>query len=84
MSGLAEGRVTVDLDSADLSELAQAVELPQLLEDIDVADKEFEHWVRNQRAAFEQRVTALKSAAGRPVPPNLHVPGRSLCRAALR
>jgi DNA-binding SARP family transcriptional activator len=62
--GLAEGRVTVDVDSADMSELAQAVELPQLLEDIDVADREFEHWVRNQRAAFERRVTAFKSASG--------------------
>ena len=61
--GFAEGRVTVDLDSADLSKFAHAVELPQLLEDIDVTDKEFEHWVRNQRAAFEQRVTAFKLAA---------------------
>src|SRR3954469_10876504 len=43
--GLAEERVTIDLDSADLSELAQAVELPQLLEDIDIADPEFENWV---------------------------------------
>jgi DNA-binding SARP family transcriptional activator len=61
--GFAEGQVAVDLDTADLSELARRVELPRLLEDIDVTDEEFEDWVRQQRSAFEQRVSAFKSAA---------------------
>src|ERR1700730_13922148 len=52
--GLVAGRVTVDIDEADLSELARMVEPPQLLEDVDVADEEFEEWLRNQRAAFER------------------------------
>jgi DNA-binding SARP family transcriptional activator len=65
--GLADGRVVVDLDTADLSELTQAIEPPLLLEDVDVADQEFEHWLRNQRTAFEQRIAALKlEAAARP------------------
>ena len=61
--GLAQDRVTVDIDTADLSDLARMVELPQLLEDIDVADEEFEDWRRQQRTAFEQRVIASKTAA---------------------
>jgi DNA-binding SARP family transcriptional activator len=60
--GLAEGRVTVDLDDVDLSALARMVEPPQLLEDIDVADEEFEDWLRNQRAAFERRIAASRAA----------------------
>jgi len=78
--GLAEGRVTVDLDSADLSELERAIELPQLLEDIDVADPQFEDWLRNQRAAFEQRVMAFKSAgaADPPVPGPVVMPRRAV------
>src|SRR5215203_470575 len=42
--GLATERIVVDLDTADLSELARQTEPPQLLEDIDVADDEFEDW----------------------------------------
>jgi DNA-binding SARP family transcriptional activator len=60
--GLAAGRVTVDIDDADLSELARMVEPPQLLEDVDVADEEFEDWLRNQRAAFEHRIAASRAA----------------------
>jgi hypothetical protein len=60
--GFAEARVTVDLDTVDLSELARMVEPPQLLEDIDVADEEFEDWLRNQRAAFERRIAASRAA----------------------
>jgi DNA-binding SARP family transcriptional activator len=60
--GLAAGRVTVDIDDADLSELARMVEPPQLLEDVDVADEEFEDWLRSQRAAFEGRITAARAA----------------------
>src|SRR3954464_8077524 len=60
--GLAEGRVTVDLDNVDLSALARMVEPPQLLEDIDIADEEFEDWLRNQRAAFERRIAASRAA----------------------
>jgi DNA-binding SARP family transcriptional activator len=60
--GLAAGRVTVDIDDADLSELARMVEPPQLLEDIDVADEEFEDWLRTQRAAFERRIEASRAA----------------------
>ena len=60
---LAQDRVTVDIDTADLSELARRIELPQLLEDIDVADEEFEDWLRQQRTAFEQRLTAFKTPA---------------------
>src|SRR5207248_6163228 len=54
--GLDPNRVTVDLDTADLSELARTVEPPLLLDDIDIADDEFEDWLRNQRTAFEQRI----------------------------
>jgi DNA-binding SARP family transcriptional activator len=60
--GLAQERVTVDIDTADLSELALSVELPRLLEDIDVSDQEFEDWLRQQRTAFEARLTSLKTA----------------------
>ncbi len=85
--GLAEGRVAVDLDRADLCELAQTVELPLLLDDIDVADEEFEHWLRNQRTAFEQRVAALKlTIAARPPvsEPAVSEPGRSEPRIVQR
>jgi DNA-binding SARP family transcriptional activator len=58
--GLAQDLVVVDIDTAEFAELAGTVELPQLLDDIDVADEEFEHWLRNQRIAFEQRVAAAK------------------------
>src|SRR6516164_896850 len=47
--GLDPDRVIVDLDTADLSEFASTVEAPLLLEDIDVADQEFEHWLRDRR-----------------------------------
>jgi hypothetical protein len=60
--GLAGGRIAVDLDDVDLSELARMVEPPQLLEDIDVADEEFEDWLRSQRAAFERRIAASRAA----------------------
>jgi hypothetical protein len=59
--GLDPDRINVDLDTADLSEFASAVEAPLLLEDVDVADEEFEHWLRNQRTAFEQRIASSKS-----------------------
>jgi DNA-binding SARP family transcriptional activator len=58
--GLDPERVTLDLDAADLSEFASTVEAPLLLEDVDVADEEFEHWLRNQRTAFGQRIASLK------------------------
>jgi hypothetical protein len=58
--GLASDRVTVDLDTDDLSVFASAIEAPVLLEDIDVADEEFEHWLRNQRVGFEQRIASSK------------------------
>src|SRR3954447_17220493 len=48
--GLDADRVNVDLDTADLSEFALAVEAPVLLEDIEVADREFEDWLRSHRA----------------------------------
>jgi hypothetical protein len=58
--GLDPDRVTVDVDTADLSEFASTVEVPQLFEDLDVADEEFEHWLRNQRTGFEQRIASSK------------------------
>src|SRR5689334_5456654 len=58
--GLDPNRVAIDVDTADLSEFAATVEAPQLLDDIDVADDEFEHWLRNQRAGFEQRIASSK------------------------
>jgi DNA-binding SARP family transcriptional activator len=67
--GLAAGRVTVDIDEADLSALARMVEPPQLLEDIDVADEEFEDWLRTQRAAFERRIEASRAALDTSSPP---------------
>ena len=67
--GLAQDRVTVDVETTDLSQLTRAVELPQLLEDIDVSDEEFEDWLRQQRTAFEERLTALKASANPPTSP---------------
>ena len=64
--GLDTDRVTVDLDTADLSEFAATVEPPVLLEDIEVADEEFEHWLRNQRTGFEQRIAASKPSVAAP------------------
>jgi DNA-binding SARP family transcriptional activator len=58
--GLDPDRVIVDLDTADLSEFASTVEAPLLLEDIDVADQEFEHWLRDRRTEFEQRIASSK------------------------
>src|SRR4051812_42282531 len=58
--GLDHDHVTVDLDDADWPELAQMVEPPQLLDDLDITDDEFEDWVRNQRDAFEQRISSSK------------------------
>jgi len=58
--GFDPDRVIVDLDTADLSEFASTVEAPLLLEDIDVADEEFEHWLRNQRTGFAQRIASSK------------------------
>jgi tetratricopeptide (TPR) repeat protein len=58
--GLDPDRVAVDIDTADLSELASTAEAPLLLEDIDVADEEFEHWLRNQRTEFERRIASSK------------------------
>jgi DNA-binding SARP family transcriptional activator len=65
--GLDADGVTVDLDTADLSEFASMVEAPVLLEDIDVADEEFEHWLRNQRTGFEQRIASLKPGVAAPL-----------------
>src|SRR4051794_24463973 len=50
--GLAQERVTVDIDTADLSELALSVELPRLLEDIDVSDEKLGVWLRQRRPAL--------------------------------
>src|SRR5437762_3628570 len=66
--GLAQDQVAVDLDAADLADLALQVEPPQLLDDIDVADEEFEDWLRQQRGAFEQRLAALKATVVAPAP----------------
>jgi len=68
--GLDADRVSVDLDTADLSEFARAVEAPVLLEDIEVADREFEDWLRSQRAGFEQRIASSKPSViqTRPAP----------------
>jgi DNA-binding SARP family transcriptional activator len=86
--GLAQDRVTVDVDTTDLSQLTRAVELPQLLEDIDVSDEEFEDWLRQQRTAFEERLTALKASANPPTssrdPRVLPRPGGSVARPWLR
>jgi DNA-binding SARP family transcriptional activator len=67
--GLAEDCVSIDLEETDLAGLAQLAELPELLDDVDVADPEFEHWLRNQRAAFVQRLAALKRGPERATPP---------------
>jgi len=44
---LAPDRVEVDLDTADIVALARYTEPPQLLEDVDIPDKEFENWLRS-------------------------------------
>ena len=64
--GLDTDRVTIDLDTADLSEFAATVEPPVLLEDIEVADEQFAHWLRNQRTGFEQRIAASKPSVAAP------------------
>jgi DNA-binding SARP family transcriptional activator len=80
--GFAPKQVVVDFDAADFSELARQTEPPQLLEDLDVADEEFENWVRNQRTGFEQRIAASRSVPlASPAPaqvtePNLGVASR--------
>jgi DNA-binding SARP family transcriptional activator len=61
--GLDPSRVAVDLDTIDFSKFASAVETPLLLDDIDVADEEFEDWLRNQRAEFENRIASSKRGA---------------------
>jgi len=61
--GLAPERVTVDIETTDLCELARAVEPPRLLDDIDIPDEEFEDWLRQQRTAFEQRLISLRPTA---------------------
>src|SRR4051794_9604011 len=61
--GLAVEHVVIDLDTADFSGLARQTEPPQLLEDIDVADEEFEDWLRNQRTVFEQRIASSTPAS---------------------
>src|SRR3954471_5001999 len=68
--GLDADRISVDLDTADLSKFASAVEAPVLLEDIEVADREFEDWLRSQRAGFEQRIASSKPSViqTRPAP----------------
>lgn len=55
---LTRDRVGVDLETLDLAALAreQRHDPPRLLEDLDLRDPEFEHWLRDQRMSFEQEL----------------------------
>lgn len=57
--GLARDKVTIDLEQPEIAFLNRgaAAETPVLLEDLDIRDREFEHWLRDQRSAFEGRLS---------------------------
>src|SRR5215475_1593968 len=85
--GLARDRVVVDIDSTDLTAFARMIEPPQLLEDIDVADEEFEDWLRQQRSAFARRLMDLRNATvsqSTPEPANFSRGGRPVPRPWVR
>lgn len=68
-------KVTVDLDEPEaLAGLATLPELPILLEGLDVRDAEFQHWLRDQRTAFENRISgsAVASAVATASAPVAH------------
>jgi len=51
-------QVAVDLDDGEaLAGLGAQPEPPTLLEGLEVRDAEFQHWLRDQRAAFENRIS---------------------------
>ncbi len=55
---LASELVEIDLEMTDLEALARssANDPPVLLEGLDIRDPEFEHWLRDQRTAFQNRL----------------------------
>ncbi len=67
--------LSIDLDDLDLvlPPGQSCAELPILLEDLNIRDREFEHWLRDQRAAFERKLEerarrTLATAAKDPTP----------------
>lgn len=57
--------VTVDVaDTADDALLRMSIpDRPILLEGMDIRDREFEHWLRDQRHAFERRLAEIEKLA---------------------
>jgi tetratricopeptide (TPR) repeat protein len=62
MVELAAGRVTVDFGDSAAAESSGVVDQPVLLEDLDIRDPEFEHWLRDQRTAFQERLNLTSGA----------------------
>ncbi len=67
MVSLVRDRVEVDIDDL-ASVLSEGEADPVLLEGLDVRDPEFEHWLRDQRAAFDKDVATARGRvrAGEP------------------
>ena len=82
-------RVRVVLDPAEY-DWEQTDELPELVEGLDIADPEFEDWVRDQRLAFADRAEEARDRAQslrrrrlQSVPPPA-APGRQSCSRPAR
>lgn len=59
---LSASQLSVDVEDDALLRLALDGEPPVLLDDLEVNDKEFEHWLQNQRSAFEHRLATMRAA----------------------
>ena len=59
---LVADRVRVVLDPAE-HDWERTDELPELVEGLDIADPEFEDWVRDQRLAFADRAEEARDRA---------------------
>lgn len=76
-------KVAVDVDDdAAMAGFAGRAEAPILLEGLEVRDAEFQHWLRDQRTAFEKRT--LPPADPAPLSNAIVAPAVSLIRAPTR
>ena len=69
--GLDPGRVAVALDPAP-GEWGLAGEGPEFCEGLDIADPEFEDWIRDLRLAHEDRLARDRAARAPPCPADHH------------